>query len=119
MSSGYLKEKTKSFAKKIVFLCRELPNNPEGWIIGKQLLRSGTSVAANYRAACRGRSKKEFIAKLGIVEEETDEAIFWLELTQEVNLISSSDIDLLTKEANAILSMVVASVKTARKNNII
>jgi len=111
-----LKERTQSFAKEIILLCRIFPNRQEGWVLSKQLMRSGTSVAANYRAACRGRSKKEFIAKLGIVEEEADETIFWLELIQEVGLVDTPKLESLKKEGMEILAMVIASRKTARNN---
>lgn len=86
MHESELVQRTKDFAKKIIGFCRVLPNNREGRLIGDQLFRSGTSVAANYRAACRGRSKAEFISKLSIVVEEADEAQFWLELIKEMNI---------------------------------
>src|ERR1700690_2787194 len=78
-----LKARTKDFALRILRLYRSLPRTDEARILGKQLLRSSTSIGANYRAACRGRSRAEFIAKLGIVLEEADETVFWLELLQE------------------------------------
>ena len=86
MDESQLKNRTKQFAKQIIILCRNLPKNREGRLIGNQIFRSGTSVAANYRAACRGRSKAEFISKLAIVEEEADETLFWLELIKEMNI---------------------------------
>jgi four helix bundle protein len=76
MNENQMKNRTKDFAKEIIRLCRKLPNNREGRLIGNQLFRSGTSVAANYRAACRSRSKAEFVSKLAIVEEEADETLF-------------------------------------------
>jgi four helix bundle protein len=81
-----LKRRTKLFAIRIVKLFKALPRTEEGRVVGKQLLRSGTSVAANYRAACRSRSKAEFIAKIGVVVEEADETVFWLELLSDVGL---------------------------------
>ena len=90
MNPAVMKKRTKEFAKRIIELCRELPSNREGRLIGNQLFKSGTSVAANYRAACRGRSKAEFIAKLGIVEEEADETLFWLEVIEEMNIYDPS-----------------------------
>ena len=75
MNSTEMRGRTKQFAKRIIELCRELPNNREGRLIGNQVFKSGTSVAANYRAACRGRSKAEFVSKLGIVLEEGDETL--------------------------------------------
>jgi four helix bundle protein len=77
MKEAQLKERTKKYAKQIIRVCRDLPNNQEGCLIRNQLFRSGTSVAANYRSACRGRSKAELISKLAIVEEEADETHFW------------------------------------------
>jgi four helix bundle protein len=93
-----------------------LPKNREGRLIGDQLFRAGTSVAANYRAACRARSKAEFIAKLGIVEEEADESLFWLELIQELELCQDKLRQSLMKEGNEILAIVVSSINTARSN---
>src|SRR5882757_10785574 len=81
-----LRARTRKFAIRIVHVYRSLPRNEESRVIGRQLLRSGTSVGANYRAACRARSKAEFVAKLGIVLEEADETVFWLELFQEGNI---------------------------------
>ena len=81
-----LKEHAKVFALRVIKSCEALPNSRSGRVIGDQLLRSATSVAANYRAACRGRSKAEFIAKLGVVEEEVDESGFWLDLVVESGL---------------------------------
>jgi len=81
-----LKTLTKKFALRIIKVSRALPRCPEPRVIGYQLLRSGTSVAANYRAACRGRSRPEFLAKIGIVVEEADETVFWLEMLTEAGL---------------------------------
>lgn len=92
-----------------------LPKNKSADIIGKQIIRSATSVASNYRAACRGRSKAEFIAKLGIVEEEADESLFWLEMIEESKLLQAKQIKALKAEANEIISIIVTSIKTARK----
>ncbi|MCB0293056.1 MAG: four helix bundle protein, partial [Calditrichaeota bacterium] len=78
----------KMFALNVIRLTRQLPNTREGRLIGDQLFRSGTSVAANYRAACRARSKAEFLAKLGVVEEEADETLFWLELISDLQLLN-------------------------------
>ena len=100
MDENELKNRTKVFAKDIIKLCRLLPNNREGRLIGNQLFRSGTSVAANYRAACRGRSKAEFISKLAIVEEEADESMFWLELIKEMGISKEFIIDELLSESN-------------------
>ena len=83
-------------------------------VIGKQLLRSGTSVGANYRAACRARSPQEFRAKLGIVEEEADESSYWIELLVEAGLVKETLVEGLLKEANEILAIVIASIKTSQ-----
>jgi four helix bundle protein len=87
--AGQLKVLTKAFALAIVRLIEELPNRRSGWVIGDQLMRSGTSVGANYRAACRARSRRDFIAKMGIVEEEADESEYWLELAVEAGLVAA------------------------------
>jgi four helix bundle protein len=105
--------RTKSFALSAMRLTRKLPNNSEGWVIGKQLLRSATSVAANYRAAGRGRSHAEFTAKIGIVVEETDETVFWLELLEAAQLVDSGTLRPLLIEANELLRIFSASYQTA------
>jgi len=115
MTEAQLKDRTKDFAKNIIKLCRTLPNNREGRLLGNQLFRSGTSVAANYRAACRGRSKAEFISKLSIVGEEADETLFWLELITEMKTIQNSLLAHLTKESDELVAIVVASIRTAKK----
>ncbi|MBZ5514132.1 MAG: four helix bundle protein [Acidobacteriia bacterium] len=109
-----LKARSKQFAIRIVRLSQALPNAREAWVIGKQVLRSGTSVAANYRAACRARSKSEFIAKIGVVVEEIDEAIFWLELLVETGIVSKRRMSKLLAEANELMAIFAASQHTAR-----
>ncbi len=109
-----MKQRTKRFAIRIVRLFRSLPQTPEAQVVGKQLLRSGTSVAANYRAVCRSRSKAEFIAKMGVVVEETDETVFWLELLADTAIISQNRLDDLLKETNELLAIFAASHTTAR-----
>lgn len=99
---------------RVIRLTEALPKNQTANVIGKQLLRCGTSVGANYRAACRARSNPEFIAKMGIVEEECDESMYWMELIVEAGLMEGKLLIDLKNEANEILSMVVASIKTAR-----
>ena len=116
MNETDLVHRTKNFAKEIIVLCRSLPNNREGRLIGDQLFRSGTSVAANYRAACRGRSKAEFVSKLAIVVEEADEAQFWLELIKEMNILQDPTVDKLIKEADELIAIFVASIKTTKNN---
>jgi four helix bundle protein len=110
-----MKDRTKKFGKQIIYLCRKLPKNREGYLIGNQIFKSGTSVASNYRAACRARSRAEFIAKMGIVEEEADETLFWLEVIEEVEIFNRDSISSLMQECNEILSIVVSSINTARK----
>jgi four helix bundle protein len=111
-----MKRRTKEFAKEIILLCRKLPNNREGRLIGDQIFRSGTSIAANYRSACRARSKAEFISRLSTVEEEADETLFWLEVINELEIFQYQKLDLLMKENNEIISIVVASINTAKMN---
>jgi len=110
-----LKERTKDFAIRIVKLFRALPKTDEARVIGKQVLRSGTSVAANYRAACRARSRAEFIAQIGVVVEEADETVFWLELLVETNIVPPSRMNSLLDEANELLAIFAASQHTARR----
>jgi four helix bundle protein len=110
-----LKHRTKAFAIRIVKLFQSLPKTEEARIIGRQVMRSGTSVAANYRAACRGRSKAEFTAKIGVVVEEADETVFWLEMLVETNIVSAKRLEDLLKEANEILAIFAASQRTARR----
>ena len=114
MDETQMKNRTKEFAKKIIRLCRKLPNDREGRLIGNQIFRSGTSVASNYRSACRARSKAEFISKLSIVEEEADETLFWLELINEMKILDETFIESLMKECNEIIAIIVSSIKTAR-----
>ena len=115
MDKAEMKQRTKDFAKEIIELCRNLPNNREGRLIGDQIFRSGTSVAANYRSACRARSKAEFISRLSVVEEEADETLFWLEVIKEMKIFQYSKIDALMKENDEIIAIVVASIRTAKK----
>ena len=112
--SQQLQERTRHFALRVIKMVQALPRSSVSEVIGKQVLRSATSVGANYRAACRARSKKEFIAKLGIVIEEADESIYWIQLVVDAGLMSPKQVSLLEKEAEEILSMIVASVKTAK-----
>jgi len=110
-----LKDRTKNFALRIIRLVEALPKGRTTDIIGKQLLRSGTSVGANYRAACRARSTADFISKMGIIEEEADESIFWMELLIDSKLVAKELLIDLMKEAGEIVSIVVSSIKTARR----
>ena len=116
--SEAMKLRTKNFALRVPRLCRALPRTQEARILGGQLLRSSTSVAANYRAACRSRSRTEFIAKLGIVLEEADETAFWLELIQEAEMFPQSKLGSLSQEANEIVSIFVSSLRTAKGSSL-
>ena len=109
-----LKDRTKQFALCVMRLYRALPRREEARIIGRQVLRSGTSVGANYRAACRVWSKAEFVAKLGIVLEEADETVFWLELLQESSLVSAEKLAPLVQEARELTAIFVTSICTAK-----
>ncbi len=109
-----LRERTKRFAISIVRLFRSLPRSDEARVIGRQLLRSATSVAANYRAVCRARSKAEFIAKIGVVVEEADETVFWLELLVESGIVPKDRVAAVLAEAQEILAIVAASQRTAK-----
>jgi len=108
-----LKKRTKRFALRILKLVSALPNTVQGRTVGGQLARAGTSVGANYRAACRGRSKAEFVAKLGIVIEEADESGFWLELIIEGELLRAELVQPLLDEANELTSIMTRSHMTA------
>jgi four helix bundle protein len=115
MMKSDLKERTKSFALKVIKAVEMLPKGKIPGILGNQLLKAGTSVGANYRAACRARSNADFISKMGIVEEETDETIYWMELLIDSGLVRKDDLISLLDEANQILAITVSSIKTARK----
>ncbi len=115
MDQAELKKRTKQFGLRVMKMVGALPNDSVGRAIGGQLVRSGTSVGANYRAVCRGRSKAEFIAKLGIVIEEADESGYWMELIIEGGLLPTDKVELLLDEANQITAIMVASRKSAQK----
>jgi four helix bundle protein len=116
MSEPDLKRRTKAFALRVLKLVDTLPKTTAGRALGSQIVRSGTSVAANYRAACRARSTADFIAKMGIVEEEADETLFWLELLEESQLVPAAKLPAIKREANELIAITVASIKTARRN---
>ena len=111
-----LPNRTKTFALDVIRFCEKLPNDETCRVLRRQLLRAGTSVGANYRAACRGRSKLDFIAKLGIVSEEADESAFWIELLEEAGKISHEQLKALLAEANELVAIAVSSINTARKS---
>ena len=115
MTPKELKDRTKRFAVDIINLCRELPTTIDGKTVGHQMIRSGTSVGANYRASCRARSRAEWVARLGVVEEEADETLFWLEVAVEAKLISGNRAQLLLKEADELTAIFVSSLKTAKR----
>jgi len=114
MDEKELKNRTKQFGLRVMKLVDALPNTTSGRAIGNQLIRSGTSVGANYRAACRGRSKAEFIAKLGIVIEEADECGYWLELIMESSLLPKPQVEPLHKEADELTAIFVSSIRTSK-----
>lgn len=114
MTSEDLKKRTKALALRVIRLAESLPRSRTSDVISRQLLRCGTSVGANYRAACRARSRADFIAKMKIVEEEGDEALYWIELLVEAGQVKAALVQDLLNEGETILSVVVASIKTAR-----
>lgn len=109
-----LRNRTKRFALRIVRLFQHLPRTTEAQVLGKQLLRSGTAVAANYRPAGRARSRAEFVAKIGLVVEEADEAVFWLECLRDSAIVMPERLCDLLQEANSLLAIFAASQQTAR-----
>jgi four helix bundle protein len=116
MTEDDLKKRTKAFALRVLKLVAALPKTIAGRTIGNQLARSGTSVAANYRAACRSRSKVEFVSKLGIVEEEADESALWLELIIEGELMNRTLVEPLWNEANELVAIMTSSRKSASRS---
>ena len=115
MEPSDLKDRTKAFSLRVIKLTEAIPKSRTAEVIGRQLLRSGTSVGANYRAARRAKSAADFIHKMGIVEEEIDESAYWLELLVEAGLVQQSKLAALMKECDEITAIVVASIKTARR----
>ncbi|MEB3233356.1 MAG: four helix bundle protein [Leptolyngbyaceae bacterium] len=108
------KARTKQLALRVIRLVEALPQKTSGFVIGKQLIRCATSVGANYRSACRAKSRADLIAKLSIVEEEADECLYWMELLVEAKLIEEEKIKKLMAETNEIVAMTVSSIKTLR-----
>jgi len=117
IKSDELKRRTFQFAIRCVRLVEALPQTTTAQILGKQLLRCATSVGANYRAAARGRSRLDFISKMGIVEEECDETLYWIEVLNELGIVSVERTQSLYNEGAEILSIIVASIKTAKNNH--
>jgi four helix bundle protein len=117
MDETIFKQRTKQLALRIIELVEALPTTRTADVLGRQLIRSGTSVGANYRSACRGRSVADIIAKLRIVEEEADESMYWMELLLESGLVLPAHISELLREADEIIAMTVASIRTLQKRN--
>ena len=116
MAGEDIRERTKLFALRVIRLVSTLPRDRATDVIARQLLRCATSVGANYRAACRARSQADFISKMGIVEEEADESLYWMELLIHSDLVPESRLSELMSEGNEIVSIVVASIKTAKRH---
>lgn len=116
MNKNLLANKTKKLALAIIKFCTKLPQKQEFWVISNQVIKSATSIGANYRSACRSKSKADFIAKLPIMEEEADETLYWLELLEELAFKGSKELEQMKNETDQIVAIVVASKKTAKKN---
>jgi four helix bundle protein len=114
MNPEDFKARTRTFALRIIRLAESLPNTPTAKVIRNQMLRCGSSVGANYRAACRAKSKLDFVSKMGTVEEEADETIYWMELLIDAEIVKRTRIADLLDEADQILSIVISSIKTAK-----
>ena len=115
MNPDEFKTRTRQFAVRVFRLAESLPETPTARVIRNQILRCGSSVGANYRAACRAKSKPDFVSKLGTVEEEADETIYWMELLIDTGIVKPRRLAGLRDEANQILSIVIASIKTAKR----
>ena len=116
MTRQDLRERTRALALRVIRLVKSLPNDVIGREIGRQVLRSGTSVGANYRAACRARSKREFIAKLGICLEEADETVYWMELLVESQAVPEQRMSDLIDECNQVVAILVTAINTGKAN---
>src|SRR5688500_4195671 len=112
-----MKRRTKQLALRVLKLVQALPKQDEARTVGRQLLRAGTSVGANYRAVCRARSRKEFISKMNVVVEEADEAVFWFEILVEGGIVREGRMRSIMKEGNELLAIFAASLRTARKRS--
>ena len=115
MNPEELKIRTRAFALRVIRLAESLPDSPTARVIRNQILRCGSSVGANYRAACRAKSKPDFVSKMGTVEEEADETIYWMELLVDTGIVNRRRAADLMSEADQILSIVIASIKTAKR----
>lgn len=116
MNKAELLDRTKAFGLQVLKLVDHLPRTTSGRAIGNQLVRSGTSIGANYRAACRSRSRPEFAAKLGVVTEEADETVYWLQLIRDGNLVAENNVAELLKEANELTAIFTAGRRTSSRN---
>lgn len=115
MNADEMKSRTKAFALRVIRATEALPRTRTAEVIGRQLLRSGTSVGANYRAACRAKSTADFINKLGTVEEEADESVYWIEMLMDAGVMGESKLGPLLKEANEITAIIVATIISAKR----
>ena len=111
-----MQARTKTFALRIIRMFQQLPKTDEGRVLGKQILRAGTSVAANYRAVCRAKSRADFISKLGTTVEEVDETLFWLELLEESSIVSAAKLQSIKVEADELLRILSTSLDTAKRS---
>lgn len=118
MTEAEFKRRTKDIALRVIKLVQALPRNLVADVIGKQLLRSGTSIGANYRAACRAKSTADIINKLTIVEEEADETMYWIELLIEANIVPERKLTPLFADVDEVVAMVVSSIRTLRAKRI-
>jgi four helix bundle protein len=118
MNKFELQKRTKQFHVDVIKLCGRFPKNAAGFETAKQLIRAAGSVGANYRAGCRAKSNADFIYKIEVVLEEADEALYWLQLSKEADLVQGNDLEALIKEANELVSIFNASDKTAKKNRV-
>jgi len=116
MTPDKLKQRTKQFSLRAIHVVESLPKTLTADVLGRQLLRSATSVGANYRSACRARSKADFVSKVGIAIEEADEALYWLELLVEARLLPEQRLAALLAEGNEIVAILTASSQTAKRN---
>jgi len=117
MTSDELKFRTKRFSLMIIDLVDKLPNTIAGRAVANQIVRSGTSVGANYRAVCRARSDREFIAKMTIVAEEADETLFWLEIIMDKQWVNKTEVEYIWKEGNELTAIFVSSLKTVKSKS--
>jgi len=118
MNHDNLKQRTKQFALRVIRMSEAMPRSIPGDVLNRQIVRSATSVAANYRSACRGKSRADFVAKMGIVEEEADETALWLELIAEAGLLPETKTAALHAEAGELTAIAVSSIRTARAGKV-